>query len=285
MNGRPGEVSEDELHAHLDGRLAAERSAAVDRYLAEHPEERERWSDYAAQRQALRAALAIPPAEPIPPRLRVAGLLADRRRRRERWAALAAGLVLFVSGGVAGWSAHYWAPHVFLFAPGATAAAEAHAVTADAISAYRTFSVEVRHPVEVGASHEAHLVQWLSKRLGRPLVVPNLVAAGYQLMGGRLLPAADGPAAQFMYQNDKGDRLTLYLRSGIGGDTAFRYQEAAGIGAFYWLDRGFAYAITGKADRDELLQIAEIVYRQTSPQGKAEPPAPAGKPPPAGKPS
>jgi anti-sigma factor RsiW len=95
--------------------------------------------------------------------------------------------------------------------------------------------------------------------------VPDLAAVGFRLMGGRLLPAEDGPAAQLMYENGKGDRLTLYFRVGIGGQTAFGYHEDRGIGAFYWTDEGFGYAIAGKADSDLLLRAAEIVYRQTSP--------------------
>jgi anti-sigma factor RsiW len=272
------EVGEDDLHARLDGQLPADRIAAVDEYLGRHPEEQRRWLDYAAQRQALREAFAIPSGEAIPARLRLDRLSANRRRY-QRWTALAAGVALFVSGGVAGWSAHDWVPRLYPAPARGSAAAEARAVTADAISAYRTFSVEIRHPVEVDVGHEAHLVQWLSKRLGHPLVVPNLTAAGFQLMGGRLLPAEDGPAAQFMYQNGKGERLTLYLRSGGGGDTAFRYQEETGVGAFYWSDEGFAYAIAAKVSRDELLRIAEIVYRQTSAEGgKTGKPAAPGKP-------
>ena len=141
------------------------------------------------------------------------------------------------------------------------------------------FSVEVRHPVEVDAGQEAHLIQWLSKRLGRQLVAPDLAAAGFQLMGGRLLPAEDGPAAQFMYENGDRERLTLYLRAGVGGETAFRYHEEGGVGAFYWSDEGFGYAIAAKADRGLLLHIAELVYQQITPDGaKAKiPPAP-GKP-------
>ena len=84
-------------------------------------------------------------------------------------------------------------------------------------------------------------------------------------MGGRLLPAEDGPAAQFMYENGTGERLTLYLRSGIGDETAFRYHGEGGIGAFYWSDEGFGYAIAARADRCPLLRIAEIVYQQTPP--------------------
>jgi len=162
--------------------------------------------------------------------------------------------------------------------PTNTALSDARTITADAISAHRVFSVELRHPVEVDVGQEAHLVQWLSKRLGRPLVVPDLSAAGFRLMGGRLLPAEDSPAAQFMYENGK-DRLTLYLRAGIGGETAFRYSEENGIGAFYWSDEGFGYAIAAKVDRNQLLRVAEIIYHQTSGDGaKAKIPPKPGKP-------
>jgi len=272
--GRP--VEEDDLHARIDGQLPRERTEDVDAYLAAHPEEEARFSQYAQQRQALRAAFAAQANGPIPSRLRVAHLLAQQRRRRRRQLGqIAAAVCLIVLGGIGGWAVRDLTGPLSSSSPGAVASV----ITADAIAAHRTFSVEVRHPVEVDAGQEAHLVQWLSKRLGRPLIVPDLAAAGFRLMGGRLLPAEDGPAAQFMYENGNSERLTLYLRTGIGGETAFRYHEEGGIGAFYWSDEGFGYAIAAKADRDLLLRIAEIVYQQTSPDGaKAKiPPAP-GKP-------
>jgi anti-sigma factor RsiW len=272
--GRP--VEEDDLHARIDGQLAHDRAEEVDAYLAAYPEERARFSQYAAHRQALRAALAARADEPIPARLRVANLLVQQRRRRRRWfVEIAAAVCLIVLGGISGWVARdLTGPRGSL-----PLGAVARMITADAIAAHRTFSVEARHPVEVDAAQEAHLVQWLSKRLGRQLTVPDLTAAGFRLMGGRLLPAEDGPAAQFMYENGNAERLTLYLRAGIGGETAFRYHEEGGIGAFYWSDQGFGYAIAAKADHDLLLRIAELVYRQTSPDGAGAkiPPAP-GKP-------
>ena len=272
--GRP--VEEDDLHAHIDGHLPRERAQDVEAYLAAHPEVEARFSEYAAQRQALRAAYAAHADGTIPNRLRVTHLFAQKRRRRYRQLAqIAAAVGLIVLGGIGGWAARELTGPLSSLPPGAVA----RMITADAIAAHRTFSVEVRHPVEVDAGQEAHLVQWLSKRLGRQLVVPDLAAAGFQLMGGRLLPAEDGPAAQFMYQNENGERLTLYLRVGIGGETAFRYHEEGGIGAFYWSDQDFGYAIAAKADRNLLLRLAEIVYQQTSPDGAKDkvPPAP-GKP-------
>jgi anti-sigma factor RsiW len=272
--GRP--VEEDDLHARIDGQLPRERIEDVKAYLAAHPEEQARFSQYAQQRQALRTAFVAQAAGPTPMRLRVAHLLAQqRRRRRRRFGKIAAALCLIVLGGIGGWAARDLMGRLSSLPPGAVA----RMITADAIAAHRTFSVEVRHPVEVDAGQEAHLVQWLSKRLGRQLVVPDLAAAGFRLMGGRLLPAEDGPAAQFMYENANAERLTLYLRAAVGGETAFRYHEEGGVGAFYWSDQGFGYAIAAKADRDLLLRIAELVYRQTPPDGAGAkiPPAP-GKP-------
>ncbi len=279
MNGAQGIVEESELHARLDGRLPPDRAAAVDGFFAAHPEERERWAYYADQRDALRAAFAAPADEPIPARLRVARLRAGiRRRRHRRFADIAAGLALLALGGIGGWAAQNVAMAWSSSSKSGQAEQTARTITADALAAYRIYSVEVRHPVEVAASQEAQLVQWLSRRLGRTLVVPDLTAAGFQLMGGRLLPARSGPAAQFMYQNAEGNRLELYLRSGIGGETAFRYREDGGIGAFYWSDQGFGYAIAARADRILLLRISEIVYQQTDPDGgTVKIPPPPGK--------
>jgi anti-sigma factor RsiW len=70
--------------------------------------------------------------------------------------------------------------------------------------------------------------------------------------------------------------VTSYLRAGVEGETVFRYHEEGGTGAFYWSDQGFGYAIAIKADRNLLLRIAELVYRQATAGGaKAKlPPAP-----------
>jgi anti-sigma factor RsiW len=272
-----GPVEEDDLQARIDGRLPPERAEMVDTYLAAHPEERERWSQYAEQREALRAAFGAQPGGPIPTRLQVSHLLARRRQRRHRpLARIAAAVALLILGGVGGWTARDVLPSLTLSA----SAILASAVFDDAIAAHRTFSVETRHPVEVGANEEAHLVQWLSKRLGHRLIAPDLTALGFQLMGGRLLPADSGPAALFMYENGKGTRLTCYyLSANVGGETEFKYREQNGTSAFYWVEDGLAYAIAANTDRDLLLKVAEIIYQQNSPDGARAkiPPAP-GKP-------
>jgi anti-sigma factor RsiW len=131
--------------------------------------------------------------------------------------------------------------------------------------AHAVYAPEVRHPVEVGSAQEEHLVQWLSKRLGRELKLPALQAQGFELVGGRLLPGEDGARALFMYQNARGERVTLYLGSApaaVPGGAEFRYAADGPVPGFYWVDEGFAYALSGALGRKALLQLAQAVYHQ-----------------------
>jgi anti-sigma factor RsiW len=273
-----GLIEEGDLHARLDGQLVPERSAAVDAHLASDPALARKWSQYAEHREALRAAFSDQTAAPIPARLRVATLLAERRRGRQRHLLrVAAALLLFFLGGAGGWIAREIWPNL----TSSASAMLARAVFDDAIAAHRTFSVETRHPVEVGANEEAHLVQWLSKRIGHRVIAPDLSPLGFRLIGGRLLPAESRPAAWFMYEDGKGTRLSCYfLSADPGRQTEFKYREQNGIGAFYWVDDELAYAITANADRDLLLKVANIVYQQNTPD-----PAKAKIPPSSDKPS
>lgn len=90
--------------------------------------------------------------------------------------------------------------------------------------AHAVYSPDPRRPVEVGADQEQALVTWLTRRLGGAVHPPALSSVGYELIGGRLLPGAKGPAAQFMYGAVGGQRLTLYVaRETAGQNTSFRF--------------------------------------------------------------
>jgi anti-sigma factor RsiW len=158
-------VKENDLHARIDGRLPPQRAEAVNTYFAAHPELWEHWGQYAEQREALRAAFVT--GEQIPRRLRIAHLMASRRRRhRRQLTEIAAALTLVIFGRIGAWTAR----DVLRGLASAGSAQLARTVFDDAIAAHRTFSVETRYPVEVGANEEPHLVQWLSKRLGHRLI-------------------------------------------------------------------------------------------------------------------
>lgn len=246
-------VTEAELHAYVDGALPESRAATVEAYLADHPVEAARVAAYREQIAALRRDYDPVLGEPLPQRLAV-----PRRNWLRPLARVAAVVAWFGLGAVVGWQLHsYTTDRQVEASLWARRAAIAHVV----------YSPEVRHPVEVGADQEAHLVAWLSKRLGAPVKAPHLGNLGYQLVGGRLLPGDRGPVAQFMYQDGKGQRLTLYVRVNPDDsrETAFRFAQERGVGVFYWLDRKLGYALSGDVEKAELLRVATAVYRQLNP--------------------
>ncbi|WP_213767307.1 anti-sigma factor [Caballeronia sp. dw_19] len=125
--------------------------------------------------------------------------------------------------------------------------------------AYAVYAPEQRHAVEVAASQEDHLVTWLSKRLNRTLTIPSLHEYGFELVGGRLLPGEDGPAAQFMYQNASGERLTLYMTSGSGkhkDEYAIRMLRDGSRRTFYWTTDHAGYALSGQIGETKLRAIS-----------------------------
>ena len=148
----------------------------------------------------------------------------------------------------------------------AASVANAQRFAQQAAVAHAVYQPEQRHPVEVAATQQEHLVQWLSKRLGRPLTLPVLTPQGFELVGGRLLPGESGARAQFMYQNQAGQRITLYLGAlngaGAAGETAFRLHADGPVPAFYWLDQGFGHALSGPLSREALLALATAVHQQ-----------------------
>jgi anti-sigma factor RsiW len=263
----PTPPDEAELHAYVDGRLDPQRRAAVQAQLASDPEADRTVQAWTAQKEALRALHAQLLREPPPAPLAQAAQGLQGRGSRlalwQRWGGMAAAVLLAFGGGWAGharWSA---AAH-----PGAaTAPPTVQAFARQAAVAHAVYAPEVRHPVEVDAGQQQHLVQWLSRRLDRPLKIPNLGPLGYELVGGRLLPGDSGARAQFMYQNAQGERVTLYVgavpaEASSAGETAFRFTSNAGVSSFYWVDQGFGYALAGKLPRAGLLSLAESVYRQ-----------------------
>jgi anti-sigma factor RsiW len=246
-------VTEAELQAYVDGALPPVRAAEIDEYLTQNEAAAQRVAAYRAQNVELHDAYDELLVEALPERLRI-----GRVTRRRSWYPFAAAALLMLASGTAGWHLHErFAGTRIQSTQIARVAAIAHVV----------YSPEVRHPVEVGADQEEHLVRWLSKRLGTNLKIPHLLPQGYALVGGRLLPGERGPAAQFMYQDAKGQRLTLYVRvsNDLRAPTAFRFAQENGVGVFYWLDGRLGYALSGETERGELLRVADAVYQQLNP--------------------
>jgi anti-sigma factor RsiW len=253
MTGAGIAITDADLLAYADGRLDPERRTAVEAWLADHPEEGKRVAEWERQNAALRAALDPVANEPVPAALAAALHGTPRRRTVPDMVAAAAVAVAFAVGLGAGFALWSTAPSPQVPMELATVGLDAH----------RIYAVEIRHPVEVGADEEQHLVTWLTKRLDTPVKAPNLAGEGLHLLGGRLIPSGDKPAALLMYEGESGERYSLLVaRQPAAQMTAFRYTEAGPIGAFYWVDGGAGYALSGPADRNRLLRIARAIYEQ-----------------------
>ncbi|ADX45777.1 putative transmembrane anti-sigma factor [Paracidovorax avenae ATCC 19860] len=269
-------LDDDHLHALVDGRLPHEEAQALRRQLEDDPANRERVQAWEAQRKQLRGLHAHWEEAPVPPLLAQAAQ--DFRNRRlqasRAWsmAGLAASLVLAFG---LGWTLHGTVrpadpASATLASPAPSTLPPTQRFALQAAAAHAVYQPEQRHPVEVGAAQQEHLVQWLSRRLGRPLHIPDLQPQGYELVGGRLLPGdaspggASGARAQFMYQNAAGQRVTLYLGAlpAAPAETAFRYEGDGPVPSFYWVEDGFGYALSGPLPRDALLAIATAVHPQ-----------------------
>ncbi|WP_454776038.1 anti-sigma factor family protein [Janthinobacterium tructae] len=251
-------ISEAQLHALADGVLQEEQRAAVDAHLRAHPQDAARVDAWREQNRQLRALFDPVLDEAVPPALWQAAAppAANYAWYRPAMQAAAA-IVLLIAGGAGGW--------LLRGGDSVTASASPISLARSAAIAHAVYTPEVRHPVEVGVEQEAHLVQWLSKRLGSKLQPPALSPLGYHLIGGRLLPGdGDGPVAQFMYEEGTGKRLTLYVARERAGkqETAFRYTQEKDLGVFYWIDGQMGYALSARLPKAELGKIADAVYAQ-----------------------
>lgn len=254
MNGRP--IMEEDLHGFVDDALAPERRREVEAYLAAHPDVASRVAGYARQNDTLRAALAPIAEEPLPPELDLARMIARQHRPRPlpRWAMAAAAAVLLSIGGAGGWSMR----------GDARGAEGIVAVAQEAADNYAVYAPDRNHPVELRAADRAELASWTTQQLGRAVGVPDLTASGYRFMGGRVVSTGHGPAAMYMYDDDRGMRLVMLARVMQGADqnAPMTPHGSGAINGFAWADDGLGYSLVGPAQADRLHPVADEIRRQ-----------------------
>src|SRR5215217_2388626 len=90
-------VTEDELHALVDNELPADRRAAVENWLATHPDDAAHVAAWRAMGNAMHARYDAVADEVIPKRLELDRL--ERQPRRWMMGAAAAVLLAFAVGG------------------------------------------------------------------------------------------------------------------------------------------------------------------------------------------
>ena len=66
MVEREPSISEEQLHAYVDGQTAGDECAAIEKWLESHPEDGTRVAAWRAQADAIRARYGAVANEPVP---------------------------------------------------------------------------------------------------------------------------------------------------------------------------------------------------------------------------
>jgi len=294
MSGRL--FTDDDLHALVDGRLDDGRRIEVERWVASDAEALRTVDAWRTQNESLRALFDPVAAEEIPPE--IARLTARLRGRlpgndndvRRVWfkpwmRAVAAGLLL-CAGATGGWLGRGVSHEEPVAGNDVTIAAEQSetldSFVAEAATAHRIYTADDRQRGEMGGDDPSAINNFLSERVGRAVSGPDLSPRGYRLTVGRSLPTEMGPGAQFVYVGGGGQRLTLLAGSARGDkDGEVRFAQQGDMATFYWVEGGLAYALIGRASREELTDIAKMVYaglKKGAPPPRPPAAAPGDKP-------
>ena len=258
------EITRETLMAFVDGQLDPKAHAEVEAWLAANPDAALDVTLMQRQSDAIRTLYGPAAAEPVPARLDPHRLALVRSRRRWQVLGRAAMFVGILGLGIAaGW----------LLRPAADNPALYNRLIADAVSAHTLYVAENRHAVEVAGTDAEHLSSWLSNRLSTDLAMPDLTPAGYAFLGGRLLPAPGlpgGRAAQLMYEDGSGQRLTLYVTPASGVDgPEFELVRLGGDNALYWANAAITCTIVGPQSPEAMQALAATVFSQLTPSSGA----------------
>ena len=243
-------VTTDELHAYVDGVLPADRKAAVEAWLASHPEDAARVAEWRAQAQALRARYHGIADQPVPGRFDIARL----GRSVRPWRAIAAAAVIAaVTGGLAGWLLH-----------GASAVPPnvLDIITTEALNAHRLYIGEARHPDRGEGQRGAPRAVAVETRRHQSARARSqgLLA---QVAGREAAARPDRPGGD-VHVREGGRRalhgLLLALEDAALGRCATKPRGE--VAAVRWVESEIGFVVSGPADRDRLSRIAETAYEQ-----------------------
>ncbi|MFK5984412.1 MAG: anti-sigma factor [Pseudomonadota bacterium] len=259
-------IIDSELHAYLDNQLSAEQVLEFELRLENDPAAKKKLAEYQSIEQSLKQLYQPVFSEPAPEHLidicKKSSL--PTKPLLNYWIPIAASLVFFMLGSLSGWQLSQ------LSSP-AIDKSMTSKLAQPAVFAHSIYSVEKIHPVEVGAEKSQHMNQWLSKRLKTKLKAPDLSKYKFDLVGGRLLPSTQQRmAAQFMYQNTQGTRITLYIKRGNWDktETAVKHMNKHLAGnnynVSYWIDESLGYVLTSPLDFNLNQKMSESIYQQMS---------------------
>ncbi len=170
--------------------------------------------------------------------------------------AVAAGIVLCIAAGIAGYGG-------YKAGAGGSAApvvAAAPGWLDDIADYHRVYAAEKRHLVEVQPNEVDHIESWLGNRTNTAFAVPSLQSRGLTFEGARMLVAAGKPVAQLMYRDSQGAVIALCFTSSTtpaDGAVTFKTSKFNDIEMVSWKKAGSSFVVVGPAGNTNLKAIAE----------------------------
>lgn len=256
-------VTDADLHAYIDGQLSAERRIIVKHWLSEHPHELEKLKQYKSISNSLKKQYNPILSEPVPEHLyQLTKQFKQKPELPRQKYNIALAFSLFFTGLCVGWfvKANY---HSQL--DQVDQALVMHLVKPAAF-AHKIYATDTIKPVEYKAVQTSELTHWLSDRMRTTIRPPNLHEHDFKLIGGRLIPSTNRMAAQFMYQNSTGKRITLYVRR-INSlhlhnfSKNIQHASNSGVTTLFWQRGEMGYALSGKLDDKSLNELANAVLK------------------------
>ncbi|WP_445178920.1 anti-sigma factor family protein [Pseudomonas sp. McL0111] len=231
--------SEHDLHAYVDHQLSEADRRVLDAWLANHPEQAEQVRTWQQDAQQLRAALGGALQQTANPDLDPAIIRQRLKRQSRRHLASAAVLLIAVGiGGFSGWQAR----ELTMIHPALP--------MTDALQAYRLIAQQGMLPADYKVEGKGDIQQWLDRFFTQANRLPDLTAAGFQPVSGRLLSTDEGPAAMVMYEDGGGHKVSFYVRP-PGPKNTFLPRGSrsdGGLQAEYWSGSGYNYAMVSPVD-------------------------------------
>jgi len=238
-------IGELDLLAYADGHLDHDvvRKRQVEAYLADHPLERERLRDIAAQNEALRQAGQAWIQADVPTRLletinRTRPPLLTRRR-----AAMAISLSLATA---LGWAAGNYDPRREI--------APIDPFVQQAVAHHNAVQVEGVGRTAAASSHLAPLAL-LNNRLTFEIGAPDLTDQGFDLIGWHELRDDGRLGVQLLYEGRDGALVSLSMRPRWteGGADVLEHRET-GLVAYQWAEGPLSLILATPDEASELVE-------------------------------
>jgi len=232
-------ISDEDLHAYVDGVLDEARALAVRDALARNAALAERAALFQADKAMLKAVYAPLADRPLPQEWT---LLARRSRPKMPWrlAGAIAAAVLIVVGASLAWR-HY---------------ASGNGDVVEAALDARDGTLTPRRYIALSDIGQAHRYDAaLRQTIASNVHIPDLSRMGYRPSGLRLY----GTAAELLYQGPQGRLFTLYIRR---SDGAARFDQFAhgGLRVCIWQDDQISTVMVGDISVAAMQRLAILTY-------------------------